>query len=397
MTHGVRPLEGVSVVEFGQFVAAPGAGLILADLGASVVKVESLQGDLGRTSPALFTNFNRGKRSFAVNLRSDRGAALARRVASESDVVLQNLRPGVVERFGLDAATLRSSKPNLIYVSITGFGRTGPSAQRPGFDVAAQAESGMMSINGDAAGPPTQVGFTVVDVSASYTAVQAVCAALFAREKTGRGASLDISLLGVAMHLQGLSWSQYFESGDEPTRHGNGVPYLAPADDLFQTLDGHVVIEASLPTHWLRLCDTVGRPELATDERFVTNDRRVEHRAELLRALAPFFRERTTEEAIEHLTAAGVVAGAVNTYSEVLKHPDVVAAGIVREIEKPGGGMVKAIATPIDEPSWTGGSVAAAPRLGEHTREVLSAVGCRESEILELVSDDVVLTDDAID
>lgn len=392
------PLNGITILEFGHFIAGPGAALALADLGAHVLKVESLQGDHARgvaqAGDLTFANFNRGKKSIAVDLRDSRVARLVHQLAVKSDVVIQSLRPGVLAEFGLGCTELRKLNPRLIYASLSGFGSRGPSASRPGFDIAAQAESGMMWINGDSNSPPTRVGFVVVDVGSTYVLSHAILAALFNRERTGIGAELEVSLLNVAMHLQGIQWAGYLQGGPEPIRRGNGHAHAALSAELIETQDGYIVLSAYLPDHWRRLCLALERDDLLSDHRFVTNELRTRNRQQLMDALSPSFKHRSTADVVLYLSRKGVVVAGVNSYSQALNHPDVLAEGMIRTIGKPGGETMEIIRTPFRCTDWGEAASELAPKLGQDTRGVLTELGCQDAELDELMRDGVIQCDE---
>lgn len=382
------PLSGIRVLDFGQFIAAPGAAMMLAGLGADVIKVEPPGGDLARSSgdfgDAIFFAYNRNKRGIALDLKSPGGRDAALRLVAGADVLVQNMRPGGMERLGLGAAELRAAHPGLVYASVTAFGDEGPGRERRGFDIAAQAESGMMSITGEEGGQPLKTGFAVVDAAASYLLAQAVLAALVRRGTTGKGAEISLSLLDVALHLQMQQWSDYALRGVVPARAGNKQPTAAPAADLIATRDGHIVLSAYTPQHWRRLCDVIGRPELADDARFATNQDRVAHRPELLAVLGAALSERTSEECVALLTGAELVAGAVKSYPEVLAGPDVAASGLFGEVAHASGAPVPAIGMPYRLDGGRGPS-GTAPALGQDTAEVLREAGFTEAETVGLM------------
>ena len=390
-----RPLTGVRVVDFGQFIAAPAAGAALADMGADVIKVEPVGGDsarhIGVYGQAMIRTYNGGKRSLAVDLRTAEGRAVAGRLVRDADIVLQNLRTGVMEAFGLGPADVHAVNPGVVYGSVSGFGRHGPSRNRPGFDIAAQAESGLMSVTGEAGRDPQRVGVPVVDAAAGHVLAEAVLGAYIGRLRFGTGRDVEVSLLDVAIHLQGTTWGEYFLTGQVPERKGNGQPTVAPAADVVPTADGAIVLSAYTPAHFSKLCALVGRPDLAGDPRFATNPDRVAHRAELLAELAPAFRELTSEDALELLVGNGIVAGAINTYEQVAAHPDVRASGTFVEVVDDGGPYT-VVRTP-----WRSGEDPArtpAPRVGQHTREILTQLGYPAAEVGDLVRRGIVRTDD---
>src|SRR6478609_2199230 len=291
------PLEGLRVLEFGQFIAVPAAGQALLDLGAEVIKVEPASGDSARRVAwskddfgPMFAPYNRGKRSVVLDLSTPQGCEAASCLALDCDVVLQNARPGAMQRAGLSAEILRARNPRLIVASVTGYGADSPFSSRPGFDIAAQAESGMMSINGDLNGPPMRVGFTLIDVMAAQAVTTAVLAALVRRGITGAGASIDVSLIDVAISSMACSWAEYGLTGTVPSRSGNGQPTAAPAADVIATANGAVVLSAYLDEHFARLVRVIDRKHLADDPRYATNAARVVNRVSLLEELASAFK-----------------------------------------------------------------------------------------------------------
>jgi crotonobetainyl-CoA:carnitine CoA-transferase CaiB-like acyl-CoA transferase len=332
------PLHGIRVLDLGQFIAAPGAAMALAELGAEVIKIEPPGGErarhMGAYGEAILRSYNRGKRSVAIDLGHPLGRDLVLRLAGRCDVVVQNQRPGAVERLGLGPEQMRASYPRLIYLSISGFGSRGPSRRRAGFDIAAQAESGLMSITGEPDRLPQKVGAPIVDSVCAHLGAQAVLAALFRRERTGQGATIETSLLEAAMHLQLPSFTDYLATGVEPKRTGDTQPKNAPASDMIPTRDGQVVISAYIDEHWRRLCAAIGRPALGDDPAFSTNDRRVRNRGAMREALAGALGALSTRECVALLADAGIVVGAVRGYADVVASDDVRASGLL--VEAPG-------------------------------------------------------------
>ena len=348
----LAPLQGLKVLEFGQYIAVPAAAQMLGDLGADVIKVEPLAGDAARqvgwvadAYGPMFSAYNRGKRSVVLDLSSELGRKQAQALACSADVVLQNARPGTMDRQGLGAESLMASSPRLVYGQVSGFGQSGPASLRPGFDIAAQAESGMMSLNGDADRDPTRVGFTVVDILAAQVLANGVLAALLRRSLSGRGGLVDVSLIDVAVSSLANAWSEYQLSGRMPLRRGNGQPTAAPAADVVRTADGLVVVSAYTQDHFPRLCAVIGAPQLAQDPRFRENAGRVAHRAELMDVLGKAMAHMTSDQVCELLASAGVVAGAIHVPGLPLR---------LDGLERRAGRL---------------------PALGEHTQEVLAALG----------------------
>lgn len=386
-----RPLEGVRVADFGQFVAGPAVGQHLADLGATVVKVEPLAGESargagGHGSPMVNAN-NRDKLGLALDLRRPEGTAIAERLIAASDVVVQNMRPGTMDRLGLGPDRATALNPRVIYLSISAFGRDA-APTRAGLDIAAQAESGMMSVTGEADGEPQRIGFVVVDESTSYVAASAVLAALFRRERTGVGAVIDTSLLEVAVHVQGSAWVGLFSSGTEPMRKGNGQPNAAPAAEVVSVKDGRIVLSAYTEPHWRRLCTAIGRPELGEDERFRTNDARLAHRKEMRDVLASALSSYTLSEATDFLGANGIVAGAIRSYRQVVDSEDVRRLDLFPSTAGDDG--YRYVAPPFSFRDLKRPASRSAPTIGEHSRYVLAGLGYTKNEIDDLARERIV-------
>lgn len=382
------PLAGVRVVDFGQYIAGPGAAMALAELGASVTKIEPLGGDqarhIGRYGESMIRAYNRGKRSIALDLKSDAGRDVALRLIAASDVVIQNLRPGVVDKLGLGPAAVRALHPRIVYLSISGFGSAGPSHARPGYDIAAQAESGLMSVTGEPDRLPQKVGVPIVDAAAAQLGAQAVLAALFGRERSGVGETLEVSLLETALHLQAATWCEYLGGAPEPTRIGDGQPHNAPAADVVATRDGHIVLSAYAEDHWQRFCRAMDREDLVTDPRFHSNAQRVAHRAELREVLRDCLSGFSSEECVALLSRHQIVCGAVRRYRDVLDSPDVAASGILVDATASDGAQYRALGLPYRMGDGPRPSPSAAPLCGADTADVLAEAGYSDAEIAAL-------------
>ncbi|HSW17448.1 MAG TPA: CoA transferase [Ramlibacter sp.] len=374
------PLKGLRVVEFGQFVAVPAAGQTLADLGADVIKIEPPAGDAARFSAwqaddcgPMFSSCNRGKRSVVLNLRDARAREQAFELAAGADVVLQNARPRVMDKMGLGADALMTRSPRLIYGSVSGFGENDPQQGRPGFDIAAQAESGMMSLNGNPQDEPMRVGFTVVDVMAAHALATGVLAALVRRGLSGRGGRIDVSLIDVAVEALNYPLAEYALTGQMPVRTGNGQPMFAPAADVFATADGlQLVLSAYVQEHFVRLCACIDRPDLVGNPRFVDNSARVRNRAALRAELGAIIAARNSAQLSAQLTEAGVVNGVVRTLADLLRTPEVTSSLFV-DVAAPGREPIRLPGLPLvlDRQRRCGGRL---PGLGEHTQEVLAGL-----------------------
>ncbi len=382
------PLTGIRVIDLGQYIAGPGTAMALAELGASVTKIEPLTGDqarhIGRYGESMIRAYNRGKHSIALDLKHETGRDVAMRLISQSDVVVQNLRPGAVEKLGLGASQVRMLHPRVIYLSISGFASSSPSHGRPGYDIAAQAESGLMSVTGEPDGLPQKVGVPIVDAAAAQLGAQAVLAALFARERTGLGETLEVSLLETALHLQAATWCEYLGGAPEPTRMGHGQPHNAPAAEIVATRDGHIVLSAYAEEHWQRLCRILGREALASDPRFATNARRVAHRGELRAVLQDCLSGYSSQECVDLLGGQQIVVGAVRRYRDVRDSADLAASSLLVEAVSPDGQSYRALGRPYrfgDTPSL---ALAAAPGCGADSTAVLANAGYTDQEIAAL-------------
>ncbi len=382
------PLEGVRVLDLGQYIAGPGAAMVLAELGAEVIKVEPLAGDqarhIGSYGESMIRAYSRGKQSIALDLKSEAGRQIAWRLIGRSDVLIQNLRPGAVEALGFGPAAVRARFPALVYLSISGFGHRGPSAERPGYDIAAQAESGLMSVTGERDRLPQKVGVPIIDAAAAHLGAQAVLAALYGRARTGRGETLHTSLLEVAMHLQATTWCDYLGGAPEPTRIGDGQPHNAPAAEVLPTRDGHIVLSAYAEDHWARFCRAVGREELITDPRFRSNALRVRHRDELRAVLRDCLSAMSSEECVALLGRHQIVVGAVRSYGQVLQSPDVQASGMLVEAASADGTRHAALALPYAFGDAPRAAPKAAPACGGDTDAVLGTLGFDAHQITAL-------------
>ncbi|WP_269939696.1 CaiB/BaiF CoA transferase family protein [Arthrobacter sp. HY1533] len=383
------PLDGVRVVDFGQFIAAPAATQLLADLGADVIKVEARTGDSARSigvhGQAMVNAFNRGKRSIALDLKNPEGLRVAKELVARADIVIQNLRPGVMETFGLGGADVLEEHPHLVYASITAWGATGPSRLRPGLDITAQAESGIMHMTGDPDGEPQKVGCQIIDAATAYAAATAVLGAYINRLRTGRGEVIETSLLEVATHVQAPMLGAYFATGVEPRRLGNGQPTVAPAADVMTTSDGAFIVSAYSEPHFARLCTLIGRTDMVQDERFSSNAARVANKAALLNELRFEFGKFTTSEALALLTENGVVAGRISNYGDLAENQDVKATGILIKTTGPLG-EIETVGAPWQFASAGPRSTSGAPALGEHTEEVLAELGFSAGDINTLAA-----------
>lgn len=372
---GYLPLAGVTVIELGHSVAAPYAGEILADLGADVIKVEKAEGDdarkwappyLGDMS-ATFQSLNRNKRSVVVNLRNkDELAALQRLILEKADVVIQNLRPGSTNEFGLDCETLRAQKPEIIYCNIGAFGAKGPMKDRPGYDPLMQAFSGLMSVTGEPNANPVRVGTSIIDMASGMWCVIGVISALYNRRKSGAGMEIDTSLFETALGWMCYHAAGFTGSGEVPTRQGSGTTMIVPYRG-YKTKDGFVVIAAGNNKLFATLSKLLGHPEWATDPRYLNNPDRVKNQEELYRNIENIVATRSNAEWIQALDAAGIPNAPMQSIKDVLEHPQTEALGIMQK--SPDGG-ISLVGLPLSFNGERPGFRRAPPKLGQHTQEV---------------------------
>lgn len=386
-------LENLTVIDLTQVMAGPFCCQLLGDLGADVIKVEPVgRGDATREATghrlphgesAAFLAVNRNKRSIAIDLRTDTGRQAFHRLASTADIVVESFRPGVAARLGVDYASLREVNERLVYASISGFGQTGPYAARPGYDLIAQAMSGIMSVTGDADGTPMKSGVPVADMSAGLLCAVGILSACLASTITGRGQAVDTSLYDAALAMSVWETMELWATGKAPGRLGSAhrvnAPYAA-----FPTRDGYLTIGANNNRLWQRLCAVLDRPDLLADPRFTTNGDRVHHRAELTAELIDSLSTQDTDEWVELLLGAGVPAGPIRDYQQSCADPHTLAREMVVEMDHPVEGRVRALGIPVKLSETAGTIRRVPPALGEHTDEILRAAGYSDTDIARL-------------
>jgi crotonobetainyl-CoA:carnitine CoA-transferase CaiB-like acyl-CoA transferase len=371
----VSALAGVRVLELTQVMAGPFCGQVLGDMGADVIKIEPPGGDSTRESlgTAAFLAVNRNKRSVALDLKSREHQAVLHRLVRDADVVLENHRPGVAARLGADWETLSELNPRLIYASISGFGQTGPYAQRPGYDLIAQGLSGVMSVTGEPGGEPVKCGIPIGDLSAGLFCAVAILSAIIARERTGRGQRIDTSLFEGALALSVWETAELWGTGRVPQALGSAHRLTAPYQAL-RTADGHLTVGGNTQRLWQRLCEAIERPELASDARFATNDDRMARRGELVAELESALAARSTGEWVSILVDAGVPCGPIHDYRQVFEDEHTQAREMEVRLEHPVEGEIRALGIPVKLSDTPGAIRRPAPLLGEHTAEVLEEV-----------------------
>lgn len=392
-------LAGVRILDFTRVLAGPFCTMLLADLGAEVIKIESPQGDDtrqwgppwhtadGERHAAYYLSVNRNKRSVVLNLRHPQAQAVARQLAERSQILVENFKPGGMASFGLDYDSLRQLNPSLVYGSITGYGQTGPYRDRPGYDFVIQGQSGLMSITGEADGAPHKVGVAVSDVFAGLFAASALLAALRHAERTGEGQHVDIALLDTQIAALVNIASGALVSGLPAQRYGNAHPSIVPYQ-AFRASDGDFTLAVGNDRQFAQLCSLIGQPSLATDARFSTNPARVQNRDALIAILSEVFLKRSKAEWVRELLALGIPAGEINNVADILVDPQVAARGLIQSVmmgEEPKNPPLRLVGHPVKYSETPPAAPVTPPRLGEHTDAVLEEVlGLNTDEIADL-------------
>ncbi|MDP6086066.1 MAG: CoA transferase [Nitrospinota bacterium] len=392
-------LEGVRVLDLTRILAGPYATMMLADLGAEVIKVEIPgKGDDTRGwgppfvsgESSYFMSINRNKKSLTLNLKDEKGKAILERFIERSDVVAENFRPGTMEKLGFGYDRVREINPRAVFASVSGFGHTGPLAERPGYDVVIQGEGGVMSLTGEPDGPPAKVGASIGDITAGMLACHGVLAALVARERTGTGQKVDIGMLDGQVALLTYQAGIFFSTGQAPRRLGNAHPSITPYE-TFECADGFINLGVGNDSLWVKFCDEIERPEWARDPRYEKNVDRVKNHDEVKALLDEILITRPRSVWLDKLNAAGVPCGSINTLDQVLTHPQVLARDMVVEVDHPVAGKTKLTGAPVKLSDTPAEIRTPPPLLGEHTDEVLTEVlGLSASEIEALRAGGVV-------
>jgi formyl-CoA transferase len=387
MTPGRAALEGIRVLDVTQVMAGPFCAMQLCDMGADVIKVEPPGGDSTRrmagargTESAGFNAVNRGKRGIVLDLKTPAGQNAFKRLAAGADVVIENYRPGVMQAFGLDYASLAQSNPALIYASISGYGQTGPDASKGGFDLIAQGVSGLMSVTGEPGRPPVKVGVPLTDLAAGLFALSAVLAALHYRTRTGRGQYIDTSLVEAGIALSVWEAAQYFSEGVTPEPLGSAHRMFAPYQAI-RCADGYITLGAANDRLFQKTCGLLGHPEWARDPAYANDTVRVRNRAALIAAIEAITVRQPRDYWLTQFDSAGIPSGPINTYAEAFADPHVQARGMVVEVEHPSLGRLRMPGPPVKMSETPPRAERRAPLLGEHTRDVLREAGFSDTEI----------------
>ncbi len=392
MPRAKGPLAGVRVLDLTRVLAGPFCSMLLGDMGAEVIKIEEPgKGDDTRSWPPFaggeatyFMAVNRNKRSVTLNLKAPEGQGILRALVRKSDVLLENFRPGTMERLGLGCGALTRLNPRLVYCSISGFGESGPEAARAGYDLIVQAESGVMDLTGFADGPPVKVGNSIADLVAGMSAAHGVTLALLARTRTRRGQKVEIAMLDVMASLLTYQAGIYFGTGQRPARRGNAHPSIVPYE-VFRAADAFLVLGVANSSLWAKCCGALERPGLARDPRYDTEAKRVQNRDTLIPLLDEILGAKTAAEWVTRFEAAGVPAGRIRSVAEVCESEHLKARGMIVTLPHPTATQVTVMGVPIRLQATPGKVASAPPVLGQHTDRVLkSIVGLKAAEIARL-------------
>ncbi len=383
------PLEGIKVLDLTRVLAGPYATMILSDLGAEVIKIEQPEiGDESRNFGPFkngfslyFMSVNRGKRSITLDLKTDRGKDIFKQLVKQSDILVENFRPGTMKKLGLDYETLAAEHPALIYAACSGFGQTGPFAEKGAYDMIIQGMGGIISITGEPDGPPVRVGTSISDITAALFTTIGILSALHNRNSTGKGQLVDVAMLDSLVAVLESAIVRYFATDEIPQPLGSRHPAITPFE-AFESADGHIIIAIGNDTLWAKFCEHVDQKNLISDPRFSTNVERTANHSELFPILSEIMRQRTTDEWIDALENIGVPCGPINTIDKVVNHPQVQARNMITQVIHQMTGAVEVPGLPIKLSDTPGDVDIPAPNLGEHTVEILT-------DVLKMSTDEV--------
>jgi CoA:oxalate CoA-transferase len=394
----MKPLQGVVVLDLSRVLAGPYATMVLADMGADIIKIEPPgAGDDSRAfgpfvgkESAYFMSLNRNKRSMTLNLKEPAAQALFKQMVKKADVVLENYRPGTMEKFGLGYEDLKPINPKIVYAACSGFGHSGPYSDKPAYDVIVQGMGGIMSITGQEGGEPTRVGASVGDITAGLFTAIGVLTALYHRALTGEGQKVDVGMLDCQLAILENAIARYLVSGVAPVPIGNRHPSITPFE-AFKAQDGYIIIAVGNDRLWEKFCNLIDRPDMVSDERFATNPKRTQYQRDLKAILDTVFPAKTVAAWIETLEGAGIPCGPINTVDRIVNDPHIKAREMIVETDHPVAGKIKMAGVPIKLSATPGAVETPAPLLGQHTNEILhQLLGLGEQDVAALRAKGVV-------
>lgn len=384
------PLSGIKVIDLTRILSGPFATMTLADLGADVIKIETPAGDDTRQwgppfiegESAYYLSVNRNKKSIVLNLKEEKGKEVFYKLVKDADVVVENFRPGTLKRLGADYDTLKEINPGIILASISGFGQTGPYAQKPGYDVLAQGMGGLMSVTGEPGRPPVKAGFSIADIGTGMWAIIGILAALRERDRSGKGQWIDVSLLDTIISWQAYFAGNYFATEEDPEPLGGAHPNIVPYQ-VFEASDGYFILAVGNDQLWQKCIDAIN-DDVLRDEKYATNPGRVKHREELVKLLNDKFKEKTVREWVAIFEEVKIPVGPINKLSDILNDPHVKEREMVVEKDHPVIGQLKMLGIPVKLSRTPGEIKTVPPALGEHTDQVLKELGYSDADIVAL-------------
>lgn len=392
------PLDGIKVLDLTRVLAGPFATMILSDLGADVIKIEQPEtGDESRNFGPFkngfslyFMSVNRGKRSITLNLKTERGKTIFKQLVKQNDIIVENFRPGTMKKLGLDYDTLAVEHPQLIYAACSGFGQTGPYAEKGAYDMIIQGMGGIISITGEPDGTPVRVGTSISDITAALFTTIGILSALHHRNQTGKGQFIDVAMLDSLVAVLENAIVRYFVTGDNPQPLGSRHPAITPFES-FKSADGHIIIAIGNDVLWSKFCESVDRKDLITDPRFSTNAQRTDNHGELQPILLEIMCQRTTDKWIEALENIGVPCGPINTIDKVVNHPQIEAREMIAKVVHEITGTVQVPGVPIKMSDTPGKIETPAPSLGQHTDEVMqNELKLSVNEVIKLKQEGII-------
>ncbi len=394
----MKPLENITVLDLSRAVAGPYCTMMLGDMGATVLKIERPNtGDDTRTwgppfqggESSYFFSVNRSKKSLTLNLKTKEGKHIFYELAKTADIIVENFRAGTVEDLGVSYKDIKKINEDIIYCSISGFGQTGPYKTRPGYDIIFQGMGGLMTMTGEKNGPPVRIGVAIADIAASLFAVQGILLALYAREKTGKGQYIDISLLDCQVSWLTYQASIFFATGVSPSRLGSAHPTIVPYQ-AFETKSGYIIVAAANEKLWQDFCEVINHKELVENPKYRTNKDRVKNRDTLISLLQDILSEKTAEDWLQALTDKGVPAGPIYTFDQIFSDPQVLHRNMLQEITHPTAGVINLPGIPVKLSETPGSIERPPPLLGEHTKDILTSLGYTDSNIKALKEKGVI-------